>query len=625
VLDAACGLGYGTAILNDGTLADSVVGIDTSGRAIEYATAHYGPGRPRVSFAVRDVRSVVDLPPASLDVIVSFETLEHIEDPDAFLAACRRALTPAGRIVCSVPNDWTNAEGVDPNPHHLHVFDRARLEEVCRRHFLIEGVHGQTAGGGMKLSDAGRRMWKAGRDEQVAEWWLLVGMTEPAGNVRPVRHRLAGPTDDATNILAFDRDYDNPWLVRAMVVIGLRAKSEMLLGELAAKTFDTTGPATPDAGAALCVQAYRHVGAGQRLPDNLRQNIHDYVSLKSNVPHTFRWQVSLSYVVALSHLQQGEIADAARAFEACASSDALRFAPHLATKTVGAAFLRGWIALQSGCTSVARHWWTIGIDHAERALRRPWSELMLNRDTPAIFGLREATVIVDLASQCATGLALSSHAADRPGLVASQLFESLRHQLERASNVSPVREPVLKSAGPHEIERVEEATSRQSTPEDMTAWRLIDELDRATLVSGETRQLKVWQVTDADGLARCVYLHPPAALKAVVPTGAAGKLTMAVGLHPDVWTNPEASGCIFSINADDIVVSAVALDPLTRPGDRRWVSMSVDVPASTTGQHIVTLDTQKLGTGYFAWGLFKDVTFRERNDGKDGVRSGIAP
>jgi SAM-dependent methyltransferase len=413
-----------------------VAGIDTSEWAIAYAKAHYGQARPRVSFSVRDVRSLVDLPAASLDAIVSFETLEHVDDPDGFLAACRRLLTPAGRIVCSVPNDWTNPDGLDPNPYHLHVFDRERVERSCRRYFLVEHVYGQTAGGGMKLPDAGRNLWKARPDEQHAEWWLLVGMTEPKDESRPFRHGLAGPADDRTNVLAFDRDYENPWLVRAMVTIGLRTESNELLTELATMALKNSPASTPDAGAALCVQAYRQLEAANPLPPGLRQDIRRYVAVDSDVPHTFRWQVSLQYVLALSHLQHGQLPDACRALEACANSDALRFGPHLATKTVGAAFLRGWIALQSGRPSAARHWWKLGVDHAERALHRPWSDLLLNRDEPALFGLREAAAIVDLASQCATGLALSAHAAERPGLVASQLFESFRERADRGARNS---------------------------------------------------------------------------------------------------------------------------------------------------------------------------------------------
>jgi hypothetical protein len=85
---------------------------------------------------------------------------------------------------------------------------------------------------------------------------------------------------------------------------------------------------------------------------------------------------------------------------------------------------------------------------------------------------------------------------------------------------------------------------------------------------------------------------------------------MSVGLHPDVWENAQASGCVFSVNADDVAVSGVALDPFAREGDRRWFSLAMDVPESGTGAHVLTLETRVQGSGQFAWGLFRDVQFQ---------------
>jgi 2-polyprenyl-3-methyl-5-hydroxy-6-metoxy-1,4-benzoquinol methylase len=591
VLDAACGLGYGSAILGDGTLAESVVGIDTSEWAVEYARAHYAPGRPRVSFAVRDVRTIADLPPASLDAVVSFETVEHIEDPDGFLAACRRVLTPAGRIICSVPNDWTNEHGVDPNPHHLHVFDRERLEATCRRHFLIEHVYGQTAGGGMKLPDAGRSLWRARPDEQQAEWWLAVGMTEPRRIAAPVRHGLIEGGDDRSNVLAFERDYDNPWLVRAMVTMGLRTESRPLLERLAVETMENAAPGSADVGAALCVRAYRHLESGTPLPSDLRQTIRRYLGRDTDVAHAFRWQVSLHYALAMSALQQGQTAEACRGLECCASADALRFGPHLATKTVGAAFLRGWIALQAGTTSVARHWWKVGIDQAERALHRPWSELLISREAPALFGLREAAAVVDLASQCAAGLALLAHAADRPGLVASQLFESLRDRLDRAA---AVREPEPAPEIP-DLER---------------RWSLLDHMGALTLRPGSPEPPARWTLTLGDRFSSALLLHPPAAVEISMPTGAAGRLTTAVTIHPDAWGRPNTSPCAFSIRLDETVATTIVVDPHRRDTDRRWIEVDLDVPASPAGTHVLTLETRTIGSPDFGWALFRDPVFQ---------------
>jgi SAM-dependent methyltransferase len=432
VLDAACGLGYGSAILADGTLADRVVGVDADPSAIRYALDHYTPGRPRLSFDTRDVATLDRWPAASFDVVVSFETLEHLATPDTFLAACRRLLTPAGRLIASVPNEWIDETGTDPNPHHLHVFNRDRLESACRRHFAIERVFGQTAGGGMKLPDAPRRIWPADASSDAAEWWLIAGMVDPLEAPRVPFRGVDRASDDRTHVLAFARDYDNAWIVRAMVAIGQRTESPGLLHAMAARTLNQAPAASADAGAALCVRIYRAIEALETIDGTMLDRLNQYLQLPSRVPHVVRWQISLRYAAGLYHLAQGDVPAAAAAFEACAECDALAFSPLLATKTVGAALLRGWLAAQARDVDTARRWWTHGVAQAERALQAPWSDLVLSRTSPALFGLREAAVVVDLASQCAAGLHLLPHAIDRPGILAAQIFTSAADRAARA-------------------------------------------------------------------------------------------------------------------------------------------------------------------------------------------------
>lgn len=238
VLDAACGLGYGTALLTDATLAESVCGMDADPWAVAYACEHYGAARSRLSFDVCDLATLDGHPPASYDLVVSFETLEHLEDPARFVEACRRLLTPGGRMLCSVPNQWVDETGRDPNPFHLHVFDRPRLESLCSTAFSVEHVYGQTAGGGMKHGDKPRALWNAADCPADAEWWLLVGMSDPLAECEdPVRTRWTTSGDrNLTNLLAFDRDYQHPWLVRAMVAIGQRTTSTELLASLDRKS-----------------------------------------------------------------------------------------------------------------------------------------------------------------------------------------------------------------------------------------------------------------------------------------------------------------------------------------------------------------------------------------------------
>ncbi len=430
ILDAACGLGYGSALLTDATLAESVLGLDADGDAIAYAREHYGTGRPRLSFDTRDLAVLDDLPAASFDVIVSFETLEHLDDPDRFVAACERLLTPGGRFLCSVPNEWVDETGTDPNPHHLHVFDRARLEALCSRAFAVEHVYGQTAGGGMKLPDRPRAIWDAGDRTDAAEWWLLAGMSDPLASCQdPVRTRwTTSPHRTRTNLLAFDRDYEHPWLIRSMIAMGQRTSSPVLLGSLAERVRALAPPGSADRGAALCVQAYRALEQ-EADADLLLAAIDEYCAGHAATPHARRWHISLRYVQGLLHLTAGARASAARAFEQCAMADPLAFNPLLATKTVAAASMLGWMQVQEGRLDGARRWWRHGLDAAERALGRPWSELVVDRDAPVLFGLREAADILDLASQCATGLHLLPHAAERPGILAAQRAETQARRL----------------------------------------------------------------------------------------------------------------------------------------------------------------------------------------------------
>jgi len=102
VLDAACGEGYGTSLL--AAVAASAVGIDIDAATVSHAAERYGEGE-RVRF-IEGSCARLPLPDASFDVVVSFETIEHLEGPDQplMLAEFRRVLKPDGLLVISSPN-----------------------------------------------------------------------------------------------------------------------------------------------------------------------------------------------------------------------------------------------------------------------------------------------------------------------------------------------------------------------------------------------------------------------------------------------------------------------------------------------------------------------------------------
>lgn len=140
VLDAACGEGYGAALL--ARQAASVLGIDADAAAVAHARARYG--HPALRFEVADVTRLDHLPTDSIDVVVCFETLEHVEDHDALMSGFVRVLSERGVLVISTPDKaaTTDATGV-VNPHHVRELYREEFEALLDRYFPRRRSYGQ--------------------------------------------------------------------------------------------------------------------------------------------------------------------------------------------------------------------------------------------------------------------------------------------------------------------------------------------------------------------------------------------------------------------------------------------------------------------------------------------------
>jgi SAM-dependent methyltransferase len=131
LLDIACGVGYGTRLLADDAPGVSrAVGVDVSEDAVAYARRRYA--RPGVDFLAADAVRFAD--PEGFDTIVSLETVEHVDDPEALAASLARLLRPGGVLVASVPT----TPSVDVNPHHRHDFSERSFRRLFGRHGLVE-------------------------------------------------------------------------------------------------------------------------------------------------------------------------------------------------------------------------------------------------------------------------------------------------------------------------------------------------------------------------------------------------------------------------------------------------------------------------------------------------------
>jgi SAM-dependent methyltransferase len=135
VLDAGCGMGYGTAMLARAG-ARSAVGVDIAEEVVEVAVADAEPG---VELVAGDVREL-PFDDASFDLVVCFETIEHIAEQDAAVAEFARVLAEDGVLVVSSPNPDAYPAG---NPHHVRELRPDDLAALVSRHLPHVEVHRQ--------------------------------------------------------------------------------------------------------------------------------------------------------------------------------------------------------------------------------------------------------------------------------------------------------------------------------------------------------------------------------------------------------------------------------------------------------------------------------------------------
>lgn len=147
VLDIACGTGMGSYMLaSAGT--QHIDGADIAPEAINYATEHFTA--PNISFTISDI--IAYKTRRLYDVIVCFETIEHIPDYNAALANLRRLLRPGGTLLISSPNrpvTSPNAQQQSDKPlntFHVREFTPAELTEALQQqNFRIDknALYGQ--------------------------------------------------------------------------------------------------------------------------------------------------------------------------------------------------------------------------------------------------------------------------------------------------------------------------------------------------------------------------------------------------------------------------------------------------------------------------------------------------
>lgn len=136
-LDAGCGTGTVSKFL--ARRGHAVVALD----GFEIPLRHVERLVPEACAVQADLNGPLPFPDGSFDLVVSYEVIEHLENPQVFVDEAYRLLRPGGQLVIKCPNrlDWYRLADpllgkvwyADEDATHLHYFDPFQVKRFCRR------------------------------------------------------------------------------------------------------------------------------------------------------------------------------------------------------------------------------------------------------------------------------------------------------------------------------------------------------------------------------------------------------------------------------------------------------------------------------------------------------------
>ena len=142
VLDAACGLGYGSYLLAH--KAVNVTGLEIVESNIKFARKNYE--KENLHFVVQDATQM-QFEDNTFDTIVSIETFEHVppELAGKFLSEFKRVLKPDGTLVISTPNTDVYSK-ISKTPDHVNELNVDDFYNVLLTEFKICAPYYQRKG-----------------------------------------------------------------------------------------------------------------------------------------------------------------------------------------------------------------------------------------------------------------------------------------------------------------------------------------------------------------------------------------------------------------------------------------------------------------------------------------------
>jgi len=126
VLEVACGAGQGLGYL--ATTARSVVGGDIDDKCLRFARETYA-GRSNITVMKLNAQEL-PFDDDAFDVVLLYEAIYYLEQPEKFFAEAQRVLRPGGVVLLvSVNREWS---GFNPSPFSVRYLSASELADAMQ-------------------------------------------------------------------------------------------------------------------------------------------------------------------------------------------------------------------------------------------------------------------------------------------------------------------------------------------------------------------------------------------------------------------------------------------------------------------------------------------------------------
>ena len=132
VLDIACGEGYGSYLISKS--AAYIYGVDIDNSSVVHAKNKYEKDNGNLCFKTGST-SNIPLENNTVDIVVSFETIEHHDEHEQMMKEIKRVLKPGGILMISSPNKFFYNQIAPNNPFHVKELHFNEFRDLLEKYF----------------------------------------------------------------------------------------------------------------------------------------------------------------------------------------------------------------------------------------------------------------------------------------------------------------------------------------------------------------------------------------------------------------------------------------------------------------------------------------------------------